>query len=383
MIERPTYRSRITRALARSPIALLTGPRQCGKTTLARCFAPVDSENYFDLEDPATFALMENPKTVLSPLRGTVVIDEAQRQPGIFPVLRVLADRPDNSARFLVLGSASPELSRQASESLAGRVEIIEMRGFDLSEIGPQNLSTLWLRGGFPRAFLAGTDADTAQWLKDFIQTFLERDLAQLGFGIPPPALHRFWTMLSHYHGQIWNGSEIAASLGIAPNTARRYLDVLTQTFMVRQLQPWHENVGKRLVKTPKIYLRDSGLFHRLQGITQMAQLQTHPKLGASWEGFALEETLRFMQPDQAWFYAVHSGSELDLLLFRESRRIGVEFKRADAPMITRSMRIAFADLRLDELLIVYPGDRAMQLDAGIRAIPLSQIHTQEAIDAV
>jgi uncharacterized protein len=374
MIERPYYHARVTKALARNPVALLVGPRQCGKTTLARCFASTESQNYFDLEDPAVFALMENPKTTLSRLHGTVVIDEAQRQPGIFPVLRVLADRPDNPARFLVLGSASPELSRQASESLAGRVEIIEMRGFDLSEVGPQELAGLWLRGGFPRAFLAETDADAAQWLKDFIQTFLERDLAQLGFGIPSPALHRFWTMLSHYHGQIWNGSEIAASLGIAPNTARRYLDVLTQTFMVRQLQPWHENIGKRLVKTPKIYLRDSGLFHRLQGITQMAHLQTHPKLGASWEGFALEETLRFMQPDQVWFYAVHSGSELDLLLFREGRRMGVEFKRTDAPTITRAMRIAVEDLRLSELLIVYPGDRAFQLEAGIRAVPLTQM---------
>lgn len=374
MIERHFYQFRVTRALERNPIALLIGPRQCGKTTLARHFADAQSENYFDLEDPATFAVMANPKTALSSLKGTVVIDEAQRQPGIFPVLRVLADRPDNPARFLVLGSASPELSRQASESLAGRVEIIEMRGFDLSEVGADKTERLWLRGGFPRAFLATTDADAAQWLKDFVQTFLERDLAQLGFGIASPALHRFWTMLSHYHGQIWNGSEIAASLGIAPNTARRYLDVLTQTFMVRQLQPWYENVGKRLVKSPKIYLRDSGLFHRLQGITRMAHLQTHPKLGASWEGFALEETLRILQPDQAWFYAVHSGSELDLLLFHEGRRIGVEFKRADSPGITRSMRIAFADVRLDELLIVYPGERAFQLEQNIRALPLANL---------
>lgn len=376
VIERPYYEKRIQQALDRNPIALLIGPRQCGKTTLARRFAPAESENYFDLEDPATFALMDHPKTALSALRGTVVIDEAQRQPGIFPVLRVLADREGVPARFLVLGSASPELTRQASESLAGRVEIIEMRGFDLSETGAESLDRLWLRGGFPRAFLAATDADAAQWLKDFVQTFLERDLAQLGFAMSPPVLHRFWTMLSHYHGQIWNGAEIAASMGIAPNTARRYLDVLTQTFMVRQLQPWHENLGKRLVKTPKIYLRDCGLFHRLQGITTRAHLQTHPKLGVSWEGFALEETLRALQPDQAYFYAVHSGSELDLLLIRDGRRLGIEFKRADSPSVTRSMRISGLDLQLDELFIIYPGERSFRLEQGIQAIPLRQIHS-------
>lgn len=361
--------------MGRSPITLLIGPRQCGKTTLARLFAPADSPNYFDLEDPAIAALLENPKAILSPLTGTVVIDEAQRLPEIFPVLRVLADRERAPARFLVLGSASPDLTRQASESLAGRVEIVEMRGFDLAETGESTLHRLWLRGGFPRAYLAASDEDASQWLKDFIQTFLERDLAQLGFGIPPTTLHRFWTMVSHYHGQTWNGSEIAGSMGIAPNTARRYLDVLTQTFMIRQLQPWYENVGKRLVKSPKIYLRDSGLFHRLQGIANHTQLQTHPKLGASWEGFALEETLRALRPDDAYFYAVHSGSELDLLLFKDGRRIGVEIKHTDAPRITRSLRIAFEDLRLDEALIVYPGDRTFQLDERTRAVPLFRIH--------
>lgn len=374
MISRPHYRQRVETALGRSPVTLLIGPRQCGKTTLARLFAPAGSENYFDLEDPAILALLENPRAILSPLTGTVVIDEAQRQPEIFPVLRVLADREESPACFLVLGSASPELARQASESLAGRVEIVEMRGFDLSEADPRNLRRLWLRGGFPRAYLAGTDADAGQWLKDFIQTFLERDLAQLGFAIPPPALHRFWTMVSHYHGQTWNGSEIAGSMGIAPNTARRYLDVLTQTFMIRQLQPWFENTGKRLVKSPKIYLRDSGIFHRLQGIANHAQLHTHPKLGASWEGFALEETLHALQPDDAYFYGIHGGSELDLLLFRGGRRIGVEIKHTDTPRIRRSLRIAFEDLRLEEALIVYPGDRALQLDEKTRAVPLSQI---------
>lgn len=375
MLERKHYLNRVEQALRRSPITLLIGPRQCGKTTLARRFAGTESENYFDLEDPETFAVMENPKTTLARLRGIVVIDEAQRQPGIFPVLRVLADRPAQPARFLVLGSASPDLGRQASESLAGRVEIVEMRGFDLSEVGHENLETLWLRGGFPRAYLAASDEDANQWMKDFIQTFLERDLGQLGFGMAPAALGRFWTMLSHYHGQIWNGSEIAASMGVAPNTARSYLDALTQTFMVRALQPWHENLGKRLVKRPKIYLRDSGLFHRLQGIAREGQLNTHPKLGASWEGFALEEVLHALQPDEAYFYAVHSGTELDLLLFRQGRRLGVEFKRADTPAITRSMRIALGDLKLDELLIIHPGERTLTLHNQVRAIPLSTIH--------
>ena len=358
---------------------MLLGPRQCGKTTLARQFVGPDSANYFDLEDPAVRVLLEEPMTALGSARGLVVIDEAQREPGLFPVLRVLVDREDAQASFLILGSASPALSRQASESLAGRVEIIDMRGFDLTETPPDTHEDLWLRGGFPRSFLARTDDDSWQWRRDFVRTYLERDLASLGFGMAPAAVGRFWTMVSHYHGQVWNASETAASLGIAPNTARKYLDALEQTYMIRRLQPWYANVGKRLVKTPKIYLRDSGIFHYLQGIRSRAELHTNPKLGASWEGFALEETLHALQPHEAYFYSVHSGSELDLFLPLPGRRLGVEFKRQDAPRMTRSMRIAMADLDLDELWVVYPGTREYELAEAVSVKPLCCVAARTA----
>ncbi len=380
MIERVSYRRRIRTGLKRNPIVALLGPRQCGKTTLAREFLPASSPNYFDLEDPAVAALLEQPMTTLQPLRGLVVIDEAQRQPGIFPVLRVLADRAGQPATFLILGSASPELSRQASESLAGRVEIIELRGFDGGEVPLADLGTLWLRGGFPRSFLARTESDSLQWRRDFVRTFLERDLAGLGFGLAPAALGRFWTMISHYHGQIWNGSEVAASLGIAPNTARSYLDVLEQTYMVRRLLPWHTNLGKRLVKSPKIYFRDSGLFHTLQGIGTADTLHTHPKLGASWEGFALEETLQAVRPDEACFYAVHNGAELDLFLHTDGRRVGVEFKREDAPRLTHSMQVALTDLKLDRLSVIYPGTRRYRLADKVEVLPLRDVTDRERL---
>ncbi|MCS6242790.1 MAG: ATP-binding protein [Opitutus sp.] len=371
MIDRPSYHHAVERALARSPIVALLGPRQCGKTSLARRFLPVEHPQYFDLEDPVVASLMENPLTALRHLKGLVVIDEAQRQPGLFPVLRVLADRSEQPATFLILGSASPELARQSSESLAGRVEIIEMRGFDLSEVGPTAQENLWLRGGFPRSFLAATDEDSTVWRKQFIGTFLERDLAALGFGLSPALMRRFWLMLAHYHGQIWNGTEIAASLGVAPNTARAYLDALEQTFMVRRLLPWHNNLGKRLVKTPKLYFRDTGLLHTLLGVGTGMELLTHPKSGASWEGFALEELIRAEAPDEVYFYAVHSGSELDLLMIKKGRRIGVEFKRADAPKLTRSMEISLTDLVLDELWVIYPGTRSYGLADKVTARPL------------
>lgn len=372
MITRKLYFDRVEQALARNPVVALLGPRQCGKTTLARQMIPAGHPQYFDLEDPVVARLMENPLTALQGLRGLVVIDEAQRQPGLFPVLRVLADRADSPATFLILGSASPELSRQAAESLAGRVEIIELRGFDLNELPAGAQDTLWPRGGFPRSYLAAGEADSVAWRKNFIRTFLERDLAALGFGLSPALMGRFWTMLAHYHAQLWNGSEIAASLGVAPNTARAYLDALEQTYMIRRLLPWQANLGKRLVKTPKIYFRDSGLFHTLCGIPSAAELLTHPKLGASWEGFALEEIIQAQQPDQIWFYAVHSGSELDLLMETGGQRIGVEFKRADAPRTTRSMHLAITDLGLDELWVVYPGTRAYALDDRITVRPLA-----------
>ena len=372
MVVRGHYLARVKKALGRNPVVALLGPRQCGKTTLARQVLPDGNLQYFDLEDPVVAHLMENPMTALQGLRGLVVIDEAQRQPGLFPVLRVLADRAGQPATFLILGSASPDLSRQASESLAGRVEIIEIRGFDLNELPTGAQDILWLRGGFPRSYLAADEEGSVVWRKNFIRTFLERDLAALGFGLSPALMGRFWTMVAHYHAQLWNGSEIAASLGIAPNTARAYLDALEQTYMIRRLLPWQANLGKRLVKSPKIYFRDSGLFHTLCGIPSINELLTNPKLGASWEGFALEEILQAQQPDQAWFYAVHSGSELDLLMQLNGRLIGVEFKRADAPTATRSMHVAMTDLQLDELWVVYPGIRAYALDDRIQVRPLA-----------
>ena len=374
MIPREEYLKQVKHALERSPVVAMLGPRQSGKTTLARQLVDKDSANYFDLENPLESSLLEQPMTALEDLRGLVVLDEAQRQPGLFPVLRVLADREGIPARFLILGSASPELSRQASESLAGRVEIIEIRGFDLSEVSEAHMSRLWLRGGFPRSFLAKSEKDSVAWRENFLRTFLERDMALMGIGISPVALRRFWTMVSHYHGQVWNGSEIAASLGVAPNTARAYLDALEQTFMIRLLQPWFENVGKRLVKSPKIYLRDSGILHALQGIDSRKALMTHPKLGASWEGFALEEVLRVFGPRDAYFYAIHSGSELDLFFIKEGKRIGIEFKRVDAPKVSRSMRIAIDDLKLDMLNVIYPGTRDYVLKDRIRILSLRSL---------
>jgi len=374
-ISRDFYRAAVGQALLDNPVVALLGPRQCGKTTLAREFLARESSHYFDLEDPTAWRLMEQPMSALLPLRGLVVIDEAQRRPELFPILRVLADRDEAPAKFLILGSATPELRRQASESLAGRVAMLEMRGFSLDETGTDSLSSLWLRGGFPRSFLARDDAASDRWRRDFIGTFLERDLAQLGFGITAPLMQRFWTMLSHHHAQIWNASQIAASLAVSPNTVRSYLDVLTQTYMIRQLQPWHANIAKRQVKAPKIYFRDSGLFHRLQGIRTARELLTHPQLGASWEGFALEEVLRAVQPDEAYFWAVHSGAELDLLMVHGGKRTGVEFKREDAPRATRSMHIALNDLALDHLVVVYPGLRDYQIGDRIHAVPLSHIH--------
>ncbi len=318
---------------------------------------------------------MTQPMTALRDLRGLVVLDEVQRHPDLFPALRVLADRPDSATRFLLLGSASPSLARQAAESLAGRVEIVELRGFDTAELGPEHATTLWLRGGFPRSCLAENDEASWRWRQSFLATFVERDLGVLGFGMAPAAMRRFWTMLSHCHGQIWNASEIASSMGVSPHTTRKYLDALEQTFMVRTLQPWHENVGKRLVKSPKIWLRDSGLFHSLQGIQDHGQLLGHPKVGASWEGFAMEEVLRAFRPDQAWFYAVHSGSELDLFFLHRSHRVGVEFKRHDAPRMTKSMHVAMQDLGLHRLWVVYPGTQRYVLAKGAECVPLANVH--------
>ncbi len=375
MIQRNKYEATIRTALRRSPVVMLMGPRQCGKTSLARQFLPEDSANYFDLERPLVASLFESPMTALERLRGLVVLDEAQLQPKIFPVLRVLADRKGTPARFLILGSASPELGRQAAQSLAGRVEHIEIRGFDGRETPPGSMEKLWLRGAFPRSFLARSLKESIAWRENFITTFLERDLANLGFGISPRVMGRFWTMISHYHGQTWNATEVAASMGISQTSARNYVDALEQTFMVRRLQPYYINVGKRLVKTPKLYIRDSGLFHSLQGIGTMGELMRNPKLGASWEGFAIEEVITAFKPREAYFYSATSAAELDLFFVHNSRRIGVEFKRMDAPTITRSMHVAMEDLKLHKLYIVYPGSRRAKLSPKVELVPLEEVH--------
>lgn len=373
MVKRTAILSQIRQALRRSRVVALIGPRQSGKTTLARQILPPDSPRYFDLEEPTSLARLAEPMMALAPLRGVIVIDEVQRRPDLFPILRVLADRTPLPARFLILGSASPELLRQSSESLAGRMETIALPGFNLAEVGARALNRHWLRGGFPRSFLARTQEDSLRWRNDFIQTFLERDLPQLGAAIPAQALRRFWAMVAHYHGNIWNAAEPARSLGVSEPTVRRYLDLLTGVFVVRQLAPWHENLRKRQVKAPKVYVRDSGLLHALLGIRTDAELLHHPKCGASWEGYAVEETLKLVQPDDAYFWATHQGAELDLLLFKDGRRLGVEIKRTDAPALAPSMRIALEDLRLEHLIVLYPGPRRYSLAARVTVVPLTE----------
>ncbi|MCA8950477.1 MAG: ATP-binding protein [Planctomycetes bacterium] len=370
-VARTALRSRLRLALRRNPAALLLGPRQCGKTTLARELVDLASPNYFDLEDPLHLARLDQPMTALEPLRGTVVIDEVQRRPDLFPMLRVLLDRPGRSTRFLLLGSASLDLLKQSSESLAGRVGLVGMAGFGIDETGAKGLERLWLRGGLPRSFLAGDEAASWAWRADYIRLLLERDVPQFGVRIPATALHRFWSMVAHTHGSIWSNSEPARSLGVAETTIRRYLDVMVGLLMVRQLQPWHENLGKRQVKAPKVFVRDSGLLHQLLGVKDMAGLLRHPRMGASWEGLALEEVLRCVAPEAEYFWATHAGAELDLLLFKDGKRLGVEFKHADAPAVTKSMRIAQDDLGLDALAVVYPGTRRFAIAEDIEAVPL------------
>ena len=374
MLERGDVLSRLRAALERSRVVVLSGPRQCGKTTLARELVPEESVNYFDLEDPAGLARLDEPMTALRPLKGLVVIDEVQRRPDLFPILRVLADRKSSPARFLVLGSASGELSRQSSESLAGRVEYLPIGGFSIREVGASAVQGLWRRGGFPLAYLAAKEADSVAWRKEFVQTLLERDLPQWGVRVPAVALQRFWTMIAHYHGQIWNAAEPARALGVSESTTRRYLDLLTDAFMVRQLQPWHANLSKRQVKAPKLYVRDSGLLHQLLGIRTAKELLSHPKVGASWEGFVLEQVLAVEPYDEAYFWATHQGAEMDLVLRREGRLWGVECKRADAPKLSPSIRIARADLELERVAVVYPGGKRYPLSDAVEAVPLDAL---------
>lgn len=374
MIQRPGARNRVLNVFQVHSATALIGPRQCGKTTLARMIAEQIPSTYFDLENPVDVRRLMAPMHALEGLSGLIVIDEIQRQPSLFELLRVLIDRPKNKAKFLLLGSASPRLVKGVSESLAGRVGFVELSGFDLSEVGSENYAMLWSRGGFPKSFLASNDSTSIIWREDFVRTFLERDIPQFGITIPSETLRRFWTMIAHYHGQIWNASEFARSLGTSENTARRYLDILAGTYMVRILPPWFENLRKRQVKAPKIYIRDSGILHALLQLPTMADVQGHPKLGASWEGFALEQLLTLLDTRNTYFWATYSGAELDLLVMIGGKRFGFEFKYSDAPGQTRSMYVAIQDLKLEHLWVIYPGNQEYPLDKKISVIPIKSL---------
>ena len=378
MLERTEHARRVQELLRQSPVVAILGPRQVGKTTLARQIVAKRSgqSTVFDLENEGDLAQLAEPLLALRPLKGLVVIDEVQRRPELFPTLRVLADERGSTRRFLVLGSASPGLLQQSSETLAGRIAYHELGGFSLTEVGAGDWSRLWRRGGFPRSFLARSDGESLRWRRELIRTYLEREIPALGLRLPAPTLRRFWTMLAHYHAQVWNASELARSFGVAHTTVRRYLDVLTETFMVRQLQSWHQNVGKRQVKAPKVYVRDSGLLHALLGLGSGRAIESHPKLGASWEGFALESVVERLdaRPEECFFWATHSGAELDLLIVRGNRRLGIEFRRTAAPSVTPSMRIALEDLRLDRLFVIHAGNRSFELHRKVRAIAFQRM---------
>jgi len=377
---RDTELREIRALVRRNPIVAILGPRQIGKTTLAREIARTwpGPTTTFDLEDPRDVTRLADPTTTLRPLRGLVVIDEIQRRPELFPVLRVLSDRDRRPARFLLLGSASPSLLKQSSESLAGRIAYVELQGFDLTDVG-ERWERLWLRGGYPRPYLTRTDEESLRWRRDLIRTFVEQDLPQLGITIGARTIHRFWTMLAHYHAQIWNGAELARAFGIAESTVKRYLDLLTNTFMVRVLPPWSENIGKRVMKTPKVYIADTGLLHALLDIPSARALQVQPKVGASFEGFALQEVMRALsaRPEQCYFWATHQGAELDLLVVDGGRRRGFEFKRTDAPGVTKSMHIAMQDLGLESIDVVHTGRDTYPLSPRIRALAISRLTTE------
>lgn len=371
MIFREQLQQKIEKSVSRNIITAILGPRQCGKTTISRLIGEQSQVEFFDLEDPTSLqSLKSNPMLLLSSLEGLVILDEIQRMPELFPILRVLADRPKSTTKFLLLGSASPQLMKNVSESLAGRIGFVDMSGFDIREVHPGDVKKLWHRGGFPRSFLASDDGGSFSWRQDFIRTFLERDIPQLGITVPAETLRRFWTMLAHYHGQTWNGSEFARSIGATEPTARRYLDILSGAYVVRQIQPWFENISKRQVKSPKIYIRDSGILHALL-MLKNEQIFSHPKNGASWEGFVLEQIIsRIASP--VYYWATHAGAELDLFTLSNGKRTGFEIKFSDAPSMTKSMHIAIKDLHLDQLYIIYPGEKKYLLSEDVMVIPLS-----------
>ena len=378
MNSRERERERLLSLLRDHPVAAIIGARQVGKSTLAGLIAsawegPVER---FDLEDEADLARLADPLRALRPLRGLVVLDEIQRVPQLFQALRVLADRPEAPARFLILGSASPQLLRQSSETLAGRIAFRELGGFALDEAGRDSPERLWLRGGFPRSCLARGEGPSFEWRREFVRTFLERDLPQLGVNVSARTMRRFWTMLAHYHGQVWNSSEFARSFGVADTTVRSYLEHLESALVVRQLQPWHENISKRQVKAPRVYIRDSGLLHALLNLPSQRDLEGHPKAGASWEGFVIDQVIRLADaaPEDCFFWATHAGAELDLLVHRGGRRLGFEVKLTSAPRTTRSMHIARQDLRLDRLDVIHAGTRTFDMAEGIRALAVGDL---------
>lgn len=378
MIKRYREIETVRKLLRRHPIVGIVGARQVGKTTLARSLVGTigKSTAYFDLENPEDLARLTDPMLALKDLKGLVVIDEVQRLVDLFPVLRVLVDRPRQRCRFLMLGSASPGLLRQSSETLAGRIFYHQLNGFGMDEIGSEKHTLLWLRGGFPRSYLARTHTESDEWRRGFIRTFLERDLPQLGITIRSTTLNRFWRMLAHYHGQIWSASEFARAFGVADTTVRNYLDLMTSALVVQQLPPWHENISKRQVKAPKIYITDSGLLHSLLNLRTLSDLEGHPKLGSSWEGFVMQQVIRQLgvRSDECFFWATHAGAELDLLVIRGRQRLGFEIKRTSSPQITPSMRIALGDLKLNRLDVIHAGEETFPLDNRIRAVALIRL---------
>ncbi|MBU0529645.1 ATP-binding protein [bacterium] len=372
MIKREKLSARIIEGLSRSNIVSIMGPRQCGKTTLAKMISSkIKPSHFFDLENPRDSARLTNPMMALENLTGLVILDEIQRMPELFLILRVLVDKKISS-KFLLLGSASPDIIKHVSESLAGRVEFVHMSGFSLEEI--DNLDQLWIRGNFPRSYLAKNINDSIVWRENFVTTFLERDLGQFGINVSPQAMRRFLLMLAHTHGNVWNASDISRSMGISFMTAKRYVDILSGAFMVRQLQPWFENISKRQVKSPKVFIRDSGIFHYLLQIKSKKDLFLHPKLGVSWEGYTIEQIINGCGERNCYFWRTQAGAELDLLWLNSRDKIGFEAKCTDTVQTTKSMRVALNDLNLTHLFVVYPGQESFQLDEKITAIPLNEL---------
>lgn len=372
MFKREEFLKKIESNFRIHSVCAILGPRQVGKTTLARTFIKenyLDDVRFFDLENPVDLSRLENPMITLSKdPEKLVVIDEIQMRPELFPIIRVLVDNPNYKRKFLILGSASRDLIKQSSETLAGRIGYIELSPLSLTET--KDSSKLWLRGGFPLSYLAEKDEDSFLWRQNYIKTFLERDIPNLGFNIPAQQMRRFWLMLAHYHGQTFNASEISKSLGVSDHTVRKYLDILVGTFMIRELPAWFENLQKRQVKAPKIYFRDSGVLNALLNIKNMLDLETNPKLGAFWEGFALEEIIKMydIESEEVFFWSTHSDAELDLFVIKNGKRLGFEFKYSDVPKVTRSMKIAMTDLKLDKLTIVYPGNQSFEIESKIEA---------------